>query len=91
MNRLIFFLLVLISSPSFAQNFTAAADAFLKKHVTNGSVAYSKIKQNMAEIESLYTQIGEQKFDGQMMMKKRLQNMTMKCFQLQLGINGNIM
>lgn len=64
MNRLIFFLLVLIASPSFAQNFTTAADAFLKKHVTNGSVAYSKIKQNMAEIESLYTQIGEQKFDG---------------------------
>lgn len=38
--------------------FTNAADAFLKKYVTNGSVAYQKIAINISEVESLYQQIG---------------------------------
>lgn len=46
--------------PSFLQS----SDAFLKNRVVNGSVAYSKIKQNLAEIESLYKQVGEMMLTG---------------------------
>ncbi len=38
--------------------FTKAADAFLKKYVTNGSVAYQNIARNISEVENLYQQIG---------------------------------
>jgi Protein of unknown function, DUF547 len=64
MNRFLLFAALVMSIPSFGQGFTTAADAFLKKHVTNGSVVYTKIKKNITEIESLYTQVGEQKLDG---------------------------
>ncbi len=46
--------------PSFLQS----SDAFLKNRIVNGSVAYSKIKQNLAEIESLYKQVGEMMLTG---------------------------
>ncbi len=39
--------------------FTKDADLFFKKYVNNGSVAYSKIKTNSKEIESLYQTLGE--------------------------------
>ena len=38
--------------------FTKSADAFLKKYVSNGSVAYAKIKSNEDEIANLYNTIG---------------------------------
>lgn len=44
--------------------FFKSSDAFLKKYVTNGSVAYSKIKQNLPEIEALYKQAGEITLSG---------------------------
>ncbi len=39
--------------------FIKSADGFFKKYVSNGSVAYSKIKQNMLEIDGLYASVGE--------------------------------
>jgi hypothetical protein len=39
--------------------FTSSSDSFLKKYVSNGSVAYAKIKQNIGEVETLYALIGE--------------------------------
>lgn len=39
-------------------SFFKSADAFLKKYVSNGSVSYAKIKQNLPEAEVLYKQIG---------------------------------
>lgn len=57
------FLLALLLSPvamaASINDFTDQADAFLSKYVQYGNVAYSKIKQNQAEIDALYTLIGE--------------------------------
>jgi hypothetical protein len=57
-----------ISLPSLAEDelsaFTKSSDVFLKKYVTNGSVAYTKIKQNITEVEGLYNQIGEISLSG---------------------------
>jgi len=39
-------------------SFTQSTDAFLKKYVTNGSVAYQKIKLNKSDIEKLYGSLG---------------------------------
>lgn len=39
--------------------FTSSSDSFLKKYVSNGSVAYTKVKQNIGEVEALYALIGE--------------------------------
>jgi hypothetical protein len=39
-------------------DFTAKADAFLKKNVINGSVTYAAISKNMKEVEALYADIG---------------------------------
>jgi Protein of unknown function, DUF547 len=44
--------------------FVKSADLFFKKYVTNGSVAYAKIKQNLPEVEGLYKQIGEITLSG---------------------------
>jgi hypothetical protein len=44
--------------------FTSSSDSFLKKYVSNGSVAYTKIKQNISEIEALYALIGEMNLSG---------------------------
>lgn len=40
-------------------DFFKRSDAFLKKHVQNGQVAYKAINNQFAEIESLYRTIGE--------------------------------
>ena len=45
-------------------SFISSADNFFKKYVTNGQVAYSKIKQDSTEIEVLYKQIGELNLNG---------------------------
>jgi hypothetical protein len=44
--------------------FTDSSDSFLKKYVSNGSVAYTKIKQNIGEVEALYALIGEMNLSG---------------------------
>jgi hypothetical protein len=44
--------------------FTNSADLFFKKYVSNGSVAYGKIKQKSNELESLYTQLGAMSVSG---------------------------
>lgn len=44
--------------------FTSSSDSFLKKYVSNGSVAYTKIKQNIGEVEALYALIGEMNLSG---------------------------
>jgi len=44
--------------------FTSSSDYFLKKYVSNGSVAYTKIKQNIGEVEALYALIGEMNLSG---------------------------
>jgi hypothetical protein len=40
------------------KSFIISADNFFKKYVSNGQVAYSKIKQNSTEIETLYKEMG---------------------------------
>jgi len=44
--------------------FTNSSDSFLKKYVSNGSVAYTKMKQNIGEVEALYALIGEMNLSG---------------------------
>jgi hypothetical protein len=44
--------------------FTSSSDSFLKKYVSSGSVAYTKIKQNIGEVEALYALIGEMNLSG---------------------------
>jgi hypothetical protein len=44
--------------------FTSSSDYFLKKYVSNGSVAYTKIKQNIGEVEALYALIGKMNLSG---------------------------
>ena len=44
--------------------FTSSSDSFLKKYVSNGSVAYTKIKQNIGEVEALYALIGKMNLSG---------------------------
>ena len=55
----VLFGLSFLSHSADIKSFHASSDAFFKKYVINGSVAYSKVKQNQAEIEGLYRQIGE--------------------------------
>ena len=60
-------LIITITSFSKANDiadFTRSADAFLKKYVNNGSVAYSKIKNNKTEITQLYNNIGKVSLAG---------------------------
>lgn len=64
MKRLLIFgFLALTFLPSGAQSnlplFSKSADDFFKKYVGNGSVAYSKIKQSVSEIDALYASVGE--------------------------------
>ncbi len=54
--KYIFFLLVLISSISVAQDsskFLDASDAFFKQYVSNGRVKYAEIKQNPNDLQEL--------------------------------------
>jgi hypothetical protein len=44
---------------STGNDFLSKVDAFLKKNVKNGFVAYQSINQNLSEIESLYATIGK--------------------------------
>lgn len=65
-----FFTLILLGHLTVAslagdiKSFQAAADAFLKKYVDNGSVSYAKIKRSPAEIDALYTEIGSLSLGG---------------------------
>ena len=57
--KYLFFLIVLISSFSFAQEpskFFDASDAFFKKYVSNGRVKYAEIKQNPNDLYELLSQ-----------------------------------
>lgn len=45
-------------SANTLDDFTKSADNFLKNYVTDGSVAYGKIKSNPSEIQQLYKTIG---------------------------------
>lgn len=53
--------------------FSSSSDSFLKKYVSNGSVSYGKIKQNMDEVEALYALIGGMDLSGVDAVKQ-------KCF-----------
>ena len=46
------------------KSFLASSDAFFKKYVDNGTVRYTKIKNNVSEIETLYKEVGEIKPDA---------------------------
>jgi predicted ATPase len=56
-------------------SFTTLADNFFKKYVSNGQIAYSKIKQNNTEIEELYKQIADIHLNG-------LDNNSKKAFYI---------
>ena len=65
--KILFFTFCLVVSSGHAtdiSSFITLADSFFKKYVTNGQVAYSKIKQNSIEIEVLYKQIGDINLNG---------------------------
>lgn len=64
MNRISYMLVLLLMTTlsSFANSskaFTNKADAFFKKYVKNGSVAYKAIAADKSEITSLYKEIGQ--------------------------------
>jgi hypothetical protein len=63
MKRFLIILFLTILFPSAqatdVPTFVKSADTFFKKYVSNGAVAYTKIKQNMTEVETLYTSVGE--------------------------------
>ncbi|MDQ3290694.1 MAG: DUF547 domain-containing protein [Bacteroidota bacterium] len=65
---LAFALLIFICSTSFAQNvlpaLTDEADAFLKKYVTEGKVAYAAIKNDEKSIQSLTNKISTINLQG---------------------------
>jgi Protein of unknown function, DUF547 len=46
------------------KSFTSDANAFFAKYVENGSVAYVKIKSQIAEADNLYKQIGDMRLAG---------------------------
>jgi hypothetical protein len=56
----LFFLVTSLFSVAEEQlsTFTNFSDSFFKKYVSNGSVDYGKIKQNIGEVEALYALIG---------------------------------
>ena len=65
--KILFFIFCLTSSSGQAtdiSSFITLADSFFKKYVSNGQVAYSKIKQNGTDIEVLYKQIGDTDLNG---------------------------
>jgi hypothetical protein len=67
MKRLLFitfFALIVQSSKANVSTFLTQTDGFLKKYVSNGSVTYSKIKQNISEVENLYGQVGSMDLAG---------------------------
>jgi hypothetical protein len=67
MKRLLFitfFALIVQSSKANVSTFLTQTDGFLKKYVSNGSVTYSKIKQNISEVENLYGQVGSMDLVG---------------------------
>lgn len=41
------------------EEFSKHADSFFKKYVSDGAVSYSKIKQNIVEVEGLYQEVGK--------------------------------
>jgi Protein of unknown function, DUF547 len=59
-----FVFFTLYGKASGLETYFARADAFLSKYVSDGSVAYSKVKQNISEIESLYKEIGDMDLSG---------------------------
>ncbi len=67
-TRILLLLFLTTSLVSFAEDqlsvFTKSTDIILKKYVSSGSVAYSRIKQDITEVEGLYTQIGEINLSG---------------------------
>lgn len=57
--KYLFFLTVLISNFSFAQDsskFLDASDAFFEQYVSNGRVKYAEIKQNRNDLNELLSQ-----------------------------------
>jgi hypothetical protein len=46
--------------------FTNSLDAYLKKYIFNGSVAYGKIKRNIGEVAASCTLIGGMNLDKQL-------------------------
>ncbi len=64
-----FLLLFLIAMPFISlagdvNAFLSLSNTFFKKYVDNGSVQYTKIKNSVTEIETLYNEVGEMKLDG---------------------------
>jgi hypothetical protein len=56
--------IISFSQASDISDLTKSADVFLKKYVSNGSVAYVKIKSNRAEIDDLYNKVGKVSLSG---------------------------
>ncbi len=67
-NSLVTLFFLATSLVSFGEDqlsaFTNSSDVFFKKYVSNGSVAYGKIKQNIGEVEALYVLIGGMNLSG---------------------------
>jgi Protein of unknown function, DUF547 len=68
MKKIILLLLLsatsILSSGADVKSFLASSDVFFKKYVDNGSVRYTKIKNSITEIETLYKEVGDMKLDG---------------------------
>jgi hypothetical protein len=62
LKKLFILAITIISTNVWAgglDQFFRRTDAFLKKYVSNGEVAYSNIKQHATEIDQLYKEIGD--------------------------------
>lgn len=52
-------------------NFFDKTDAFFRKYVADGSVAYSKVKDNISEVEGLYHETGSMDLSGASPQEKK--------------------
>ena len=60
--KLIFVVALFSTTSAFSfdvTTFLKRTDAFFKKHVANGSIAYGSIAKNITEIDELYAEVGK--------------------------------
>lgn len=69
---ILWIIIVQIKVEAFDMNsFIGKADAFMKKYVENGQVAYSNVKQNLADVENLYKEIGLTNLNASTQVEKK--------------------
>jgi hypothetical protein len=64
-------LIAAIDAAAGIVSFNTEADAFFKKYVSNGLVAYRSVKKNILETEGLYKKIGEAELKGMSDLEKK--------------------